>query len=129
MTNQGDKQRLIDDNRVHVLPVGHIRGLSWNCKTIIVDEASCLSYEDLILLISRVGEFCKVFIIGDTFQNDIGAKSGFEDFYKLFDDEESRKHGIYTFKFNEITDIVRSELLQFVMTKIQDSRPQIRKNR
>ncbi len=114
-----DINKLLNDNRIHVLPVGYLRGLNWNSKAIIVDEASCFTYEDLLLIISRMGEFSKMFIIGDSFQNDIKEKSGFNKFFDLFSDQESKENGIFTFKFQEKTDIVRSKLLQFIMGKIK----------
>ena len=36
----------------------------------------------------------------------------------LFEDEASKNHGIHTFKFTE-EDIVRSELVKFIITKLK----------
>jgi phosphate starvation-inducible protein PhoH len=95
-----------------------VRGLSLNCKAIIVDEASSLTKDELELVLSRIGKFSKVFIIGSKIQSDIKSSKAFCDFMTIFDDIESREHGIYTFEFNEKTDILRSEILQFIMSKI-----------
>ncbi len=67
---------------------------------------------------TRIGENCKVFICGDVMQSDIGNKSGFNEIINLFDDEESKKQGICTFKFTE-DDIVRSRLVKFIITKLK----------
>ncbi len=117
--SKGDVDKLINDQRIHVMPIGYLRGLSWNSKAIIVDESSCYTFEDLLLIISRIGEFSKIFFIGDSFQNDIKEKSGFVEFFKLFSDDESVANGICTFEFKDKTDIVRSKLLQFIMEKIK----------
>lgn len=110
--------RLIKENRIEVLPLGFTRGLSWNCKAIIVDEASSMSYDDLFLLMTRCGPFTKIFIIGDTLnQNDIGNKAGMARMFKYFDDEESKKNGIYAFEMKEASDIVRSGFVKFIMLK------------
>jgi len=110
--------RLIKEEKVVVMPVGFVRGHSWNCKAIIVDEASSMSYDDLFLLMTRCGPFTKIFIIGDTLnQNDIGNKAGMIRMFKYFDDEESKKHGIFTFELKSASDVVRSGFVRFIMTK------------
>ena len=118
MLPESDIQKLKKDNRINCYPVGFVRGRSWNCKAIIVDEASSMSWDDLFLILTRCGEFSKIFFIGDSVnQNDIGSKSGFKKMFNLFNDEESRHFGIHCFELKEYTDIVRSGLLRFVMEK------------
>lgn len=118
MLGEADIQKLKKDNRINCYPVGFVRGRSWNCKAIIVDEASSMSWDDLFLIMTRCGEFSKIFFLGDSVnQNDIGSKSGFKKMFNLFNDEESRNFGIHCFELREYTDIVRSGLLRFVMEK------------
>jgi phosphate starvation-inducible PhoH-like protein len=116
----GEVNKLKNDERVECIPVGFVRGRSWNCKCIIVDEAACLTKDDIILLMSRVGEFSKIFFIGDSRnQNDIGSKSGFREMFNLFNDEESKNNGVFCFEMKDAADIVRSGFVRFVMSKIQ----------
>jgi predicted ribonuclease YlaK len=113
-----DIAKLKKDNRINCHPVGFVRGRSWNCKAVIVDEASSMTWDDLFLVLTRCGEFTKIFFIGDSVnQNDIGAKSGFRKMFDLFNDEESSNFGIHCFELREYSDIVRSGLLRFVMEK------------
>ena len=107
------------DGRISSVPIGFLRGLNWNAKCIIADEAQNMTQKELITLITRIGEFSKVFIIGDPEQTDIGIKSGFSKILSAFDDEESRSNGIYTFKFDE-EDIVRSGLVKYIIKKIKN---------
>lgn len=107
------------ENRISSIPIGFLRGLNWNAKCIVVDEAQNMTQKELITLITRTGEFSKIFIIGDPDQADIGNKSGFTKIMNLFDDEESRNNGIFTFKFNE-EDIVRSGLVKYIIKKIKN---------
>lgn len=107
------------EDRLQGFPVGYLRGLSWNAKAVIGDEMQNCSKKELITLMTRIGEFSKLFLIGDPSQSDIGLRSGFQDIYDLFDDDESRVNGIYTFKFTE-EDIVRSKLVQFIATKVKN---------
>lgn len=111
--------RLKKEDRVSCLPLSFCQGLSWNCKAVIVDEAACMTWEDLMLLISRCGEFTRIFFLGDsTNQNILGSKSGFARMCKVFDDLESKENGVFTFELREQSDIVRSGFLRFVMRKV-----------
>lgn len=115
---KGDIDLLLKEERVSAVPVGFLRGLNWNAKVIITDEAQNMTYKELFTLITRVGEFSKVFILGDPEQSDINGKSGFLKMISHFDDEESRQNGIHVFRFTE-DDIVRSGLVQFIIKKVK----------
>ena len=113
-----DADRLIAESRIEFFPVGLIQGKTFSCKAIIIDEAASMSHDDLLLAVSRVGERCKVFVIGDsTFQLTLGQKSGFKRFFDAFNDEESMENGVFTFELKEEKDILRSGLLRFIMKK------------
>ena len=117
---KGDIDILLKEERVTGIPVGFLRGLNWNAKVIIADEAQNMTYKELFTLITRTGEFSKVFILGDPEQSDINGKSGFIKMINHFDDEESRQNGIHIFRFTE-DDIVRSGLVQFIIKKVKKS--------
>lgn len=114
-----DIQYLIKDNRLEGLPVGYLRGLNWNAKAIVADEMQNCTKRELITLMTRTGEFSKVFICGDPQQSDINGRSGFQSIFNLFNDEESKEHGIYTFEFTE-ADILRSALVKFIVQKVKN---------
>lgn len=115
---KGDVDILLKEERVTGVPVGFLRGLNWNAKVIVADEAQNMSFKELFTLITRTGEFSKVFILGDPEQSDINGKSGFIKMLGYFDDEESRQNGIHVFRFTE-EDIVRSGLVQFIISKVR----------
>ena len=115
---RSDIEKLKREERIHGFPINFLRGLSWNAKCIVADEAQNMTKKELITLITRVGEFSKLFICGDPDQSDINGKSGFVPIMNLFDDEESRNNGVYVFRFNE-EDIVRSGLVKFVLKKLK----------
>lgn len=116
--SKNDIDLLTKENRISAIPVGFLRGLNWNAKVIIGDEIQNTTFKELFTLITRIGEFSKVFILGDPEQSDINGRSGFLKMVSYFDDEESRKNGIYVFRFTE-DDIVRSGLVQFIIKKIK----------
>ncbi len=115
-----DIDKLKKEERIHGFPINFLRGLSWNAKCIVADEAQNMTKKELTTLITRVGEFSKLFICGDPDQSDINGKSGFVPMMNVFDDEESRNNGVYVFKFGE-DDIVRSGLVKFVLKKLKTS--------
>jgi len=115
---KSDIDILLKEERVTGIPVGFLRGLNWNAKVIIADEAQNMTFKELFTLITRTGEFSKVFILGDPEQNDINGKSGFIKMIGDFDDEESRQNGIHVFRFTA-DDIVRSGLVQFIIKKVK----------
>jgi len=117
MLPSAEAKKLIDEGFIEFIPPGLIRGRSFNATAIIVDECSQLTWEDLLLIISRAGEFTRIFFVGDNFQKDI-RNSGFSKFFKTFDDEDSKNHGIFTFELKDKADIVRSGFLRYVMEKV-----------
>mgnify|MGYP003342459784 FL=1 len=98
--------------------------MSWNCKAIILDEAQNCTQKEIVTLMTRVGEFSKCFILADPDQSDLGngKSGGFEKLQSIFNDEESRQKGIYSFYFSE-EDIKRSDLVKFIVKKLKSLSP------
>lgn len=111
-------KKIMESGIVESQPVALLRGTSYNAYGIIIDEMGCMSKEDILLTLSRVGKFSYVFGIGDSWQVDI-KNSGFKDIYNVFNDEESKENKIFTFELQEEMDVVRSEFLKFVMKKVK----------
>jgi len=110
--------RLVKEGIVESQPVALLRGTSYNCYGIIIDEASCMSKEDIMLALSRVGNFSYVFLVGDDGQRDIG-NSGFREIFDIFNDEESKENHVHAFKLQDKMDVMSSELLKFIMHKVR----------
>ena len=120
LTNKASIDYLQKEERIDSIPIGFLRGLNWNARCIVADEAQNMTHKELVTLVTRIGEFSKVFILGDPDQSDINGKSGFMKMMNSFDDIESRENGIHTFKFDE-EDIVRSALVRFIIKKLKQS--------
>jgi phosphate starvation-inducible PhoH-like protein len=106
--------------RISAVPINFLRGASWTNKIIVADESQNFSAKELITLITRIGEGSKIIICGDPMQSDIGkAKSGFIPMLNAFNDQESKQQGIQTFMFSK-EDIVRSEILKFIVKKLEE---------
>lgn len=111
--------KLILEKRVSVVPVGFTRGLNWNAKGVVVDEAQNLTQKELVTILTRLGKFSKCFVCADPMQSDINGKSGaFEQMVELFKDENAKEQGIHYFEFSE-EDIMRSELVKFLVSRFK----------
>ena len=120
LLSKSDIDILQKENRISGIPVGFLRGLNWNAKVVIMDESQNCTYKELFTFITRIGQFSKVFILGDETQSDINGKSGFYKIMNCFDDEESRQNGIYIFRFTE-DDVVRSDIVKFIVKKLKNT--------
>lgn len=106
-------KRLEKENRIQGNTLGFIRGASYNANFIIADESQNFSVSDFLLAMTRKGRFSKMVFCGDIRQSDV-KNSGFSTVYNLFDNEESKKQGIHTFKFGR-EDIMREESIIYIL--------------
>ena len=122
-----DIAALENDSRVTPCPINYARGLHFAAKFVCIDEAQDMTRKELHTMISRIGEFSKVFICGDPEQCDLPyGKSGYNEVYDLFNNEESREHGIHCIELTE-DDIVRSEFCKFITMKFKElNKPTLR---
>lgn len=120
LLNKQQIDRLQKDNRLTICPINFARGLHFSAKFICADEVQNFSVRELQTIMSRIGEFSKVFLCGDPEQSDLpSGKSGFSKVYDLFNNEESRDAGIICIELTE-ADIVRSELCKFITHKFKE---------
>lgn len=110
--------KLIKDGVVEYLPPGLIRGRNLTDAVLICDEASNFSWEDILLICSRLGTNSRLYMIGDSFQNDIGKKSGFKKFYDIMNTEKSVEQGIHCHQMRDKSDIVRSGIIRYIMETV-----------
>jgi phosphate starvation-inducible PhoH-like protein len=115
---EGDTAFLKQKGRISAVPINFMRGASWNNKLVIADEAQNFTFKELTTLITRIGEDSKLIICGDFMQSDINGKSGFKEMFELFADDISKENGISSFPFTH-TDIVRSKILKFIVSKLE----------
>ena len=120
-------EALNNQGRLQSHPLSFVRGMSWNCKAIILDEAQNCTQKEIVTLMTRVGEFSKCFVLADPDQSDLGngKSGGFEKLQAIFGDEESKEKGIYSFHFTE-DDIKRSDLVKFIVKKLKGFSPALR---
>ena len=114
-------EKLEQEGRISMFPVNFARGMNWQNKCIILDEAQNSTIKEITTVLTRLGEGSKCFVLADPMQTDIkqGDKQhGFEKMFNLFTDQESITQGINTFVFDE-EDVMRSELVKYLTKKLK----------
>jgi phosphate starvation-inducible PhoH-like protein len=115
-------EKLESEHRISMFPVNFARGLNWNAKCVILDEAQNSTLKEITTVLTRLGKNSRCFVLADPMQTDIKnshSQGGFEKMFRIFSDEESQERGVHTFTFAE-EDIMRSELLKFIIKKLRD---------
>lgn len=119
LLNSYDSKRLIDEKTIEVLPPNFLRGMTFKNSFVIIDEAQNMPFTDLVTTISRIGEGSILVFCYDPIQKDI-RNSGIERLASIFNDEESKANGIYSFRFTS-DDIMRSCILRYIMSRLEKS--------
>ena len=65
---------------IEIAPVGYLRGRTFNDCFVLVDEAQSLSVDQMLMVLTRAGQNCKLVISGDPTQSDLpqGIESGLQ---------------------------------------------------
>ena len=112
-------KKLEREERISMFPVNFTRGLSWNGRCVIFDEAQNSSLKEIITVLTRLGNGTRCFVLADPAQTDLHrGKGGFDKLFTTFNDDESKEMGIHNFKFTS-DDIMRSKLCKFIVQKIE----------
>lgn len=109
--------KLIKDGFIQSIPLGYVKGRTFNSALLLVDEAEDLSTREMLLIMGRLGKFARMFLIGDPDQSNV-RDSGFQSVFDEFNEIESMEKGIYCFSFDE-SDIKRNDILSYVIKKFR----------
>lgn len=66
-------ENMIEDNVVEVAPLAYMRGRTFKDSFIIFDEAQNSTSEQMKMILTRIGEGCKMVVTGDLNQHDRGT--------------------------------------------------------
>jgi phosphate starvation-inducible PhoH-like protein len=117
MLNPHSIASVMKSEMLEALPVNFLRGASWQNKIVIVDEAQNFNSHEMATTLTRMGKNTQLILCGDPKQSDLNGRSCFPQIIAAFDDEESREHGIFTFRLTE-EDIFRDEIVKFLVKKL-----------
>lgn len=114
----GEVKRLLGEGRVKGMPVNYLRGASLNRQYIVVEEAQNFTIKELTTVLTRIGQYSKMVIIGDPFQSDVNGSSGFLPLFDWFNQPSSQELGIHCVSFTK-DDIVRSGILKHIAEQLE----------
>ena len=66
----------IKNNNIEMAPLALMRGRSFNNAFVICDEAQNITFHELKMLLTRVGQNCKLVLNGDIMQSDLKEADG-----------------------------------------------------
>lgn len=117
-------KELQKDERIQPIPINFLRGSNFNSKYILADESQNMTFKELVTLITRVGEYSKLVVVGDTQQSDINGNSGFGEIMEVLsrDVTAAADNGIYFFTLTSV-DIVRSKFVRFIIESLERYHP------
>lgn len=104
------------NNKIEVVPLGLMRGRNFHNCFIVADECQNASYEQLKMLLTRVGQNSKLVLTGDVGQSDLSRhlQGGFIDMINALQDIE----GIGLSKL-ESSDIVRNPIIGRILSRLE----------
>tara|TARA_R110000772_G_scaffold59297_3_gene134242 strand:- start:2461 stop:3168 length:708 start_codon:yes stop_codon:yes gene_type:complete len=96
----------VKNKNIELAPLSTMRGRSFRNAFVIVDEAQNLTIHEVKMLLTRIGENCKIIINGDLRQSDIKEQSGLS---KIMHLAKKYNMDIPIIEFT-VDDIVRSDI-------------------
>lgn len=106
---------LKSENKIEICPLGLMRGRSFHNAFIIADECQNASYDQLKMLLTRVGNHSKMVLTGDVNQSDLPKfiQGGFFNITKALEGLE----GIGLSKLDS-ADIIRNPIISKIISRL-----------
>lgn len=95
--------------KVELSPIAYCRGMTFNRKFVILDEAENCTIEQIYLVLSRIGYDTKIIVNGDILQSDIKGENGLQYLIDRLDIKD--KIPRVTFVQFDKRDIVRNPII------------------
>lgn len=108
-------KQYISNGHISIVPLAYIRGLTFEDSVVIGDEMQNSSRQQMLALLTRIGQNCQMIITGDGNQSDVlelGVTNGLRDFIDKYEESDPCED-IEVVKFTD-DDIKRSDLIKFI---------------
>ena len=119
MVSESTITKLASESSLDIQPLNFLRGTTFHDKVVILDEAQNAELDQLIIVLTRLGEHGKLVVIGDSNQVDIRDKKSYANVVSKFNSEDCKNIGIHSFTLTE-DDIKRSKILKFIVSRLQE---------
>jgi len=104
------------NNKIEIVPLGLMRGRNFHNSFIVADECQNASYDQLKMLLTRIGNNSKMVLTGDISQSDLprNFRGGFLDLIKALDGVDSI--GLSRLEYG---DIVRNPIIAKILLRLE----------
>lgn len=106
-------RRLVDDGVVEIAPLAYMRGRTFRRSFIIADEMQNSSPNQMLMMLTRIGERSKMVITGDLRQSDRSGLNGLADLHSRLKKSADIK-GIRWVEF-DVGDVQRSAVVSVIL--------------
>lgn len=115
--NYSDIYRMLNADKIEVVPFAYMRGRNFHKAFIIADECQNATREQLTILLTRIGEDSKMVLTGDTTQSDLGRnkQGGFAQYLAILEELE----GVGVVRLDKI-DIVRNPVVERIIAAMEE---------
>jgi len=108
---------------IEFVPLEVIKGTSIENAWLLVEEASDLTKEEVIKLITRMGKNSKLVLAGDIRQHELKEESGLSWLCRFLERNESLNKNFGWIDFDSTDDIVRSDAVkQFIVALVREEK-------
>jgi phosphate starvation-inducible PhoH-like protein len=111
--SQSDIHYMIKEKIIEICPLAYMRGRTFKNAFVIADEMQNSTPNQMKMLLTRIGEGCKMIIAGDPKQHDRKYEdNGLKDIYTRLHGKNHKRIEYITFEFN---DIERSPIVRDIL--------------
>ena len=111
--SQNDIQHMIKEKIIEICPLAYMRGRTFKNAFVIADEMQNSTPNQMKMLLTRIGDGCKMIVTGDPKQHDRKYEdNGLKDIYTRLYGKHHKRIEYITFDFN---DIERSPIVKDIL--------------
>lgn len=106
-------EKLVSSDVIEIAPMTYMRGRTFENAWVVCDEAQNCTPDQLLMLMTRIGNGSKMIITGDPIQHDDAGENGLEDLIFRLDKSPHPSIGMIEF---EPEDSVRHPIIPFILS-------------
>jgi len=104
--------RMLDEQIIEISPLAFMRGRSFKNAYIVADEMQNTTVNQMKMILTRLGENCKLVVTGDVDQTDIQRNNGLKHILSILSNKPASLLGMVAFTDK---DVQRSEVVKEVL--------------
>lgn len=109
-------QRMMNDRVIEIAPLAYMRGRTFKNTFVIADEMQNSTPNQMLMMLTRIGQGTKLVITGDLMQSDIrSGPNGLSDFHQKFKRTNGNLNDIKCVEF-VVEDVQRSPVVSSILT-------------